>query len=201
MMRKKPIRVILLWILSGILIGTIIGMIGVFGHIPKDKFLSFTSIVIRLCLGVIVLLADSLCIWALLRPIFIRRIDRNGEKTIGRIEDITVIPRPDQIAEDDWVQKARFAFTVSYEVGSKKYSKEYSPTCLTSKQELYPQSTEVGGDIPIKYYKKAPQHSLIDIDLLKVGLKKEQSSARIHFIMIPIIITFLYVIAMIYNVI
>ena len=201
MMKKNPVKIILIWIITGVLIGTLIGIIGVIGHIPKDKFLSFTGMIIRLCLGAIVLLIDSLCIWALLRPTIIKHIDRNGEKIIGKIENITVIPHPDHLGEDNWIQKARFAFIVSYEVDSKKYCKEYSPTCLTSKKELYPQIIEIGEDIPIKYYKKAPQFSLIDINLLKNRLRNEQNNARIHFIMIPIILTSLYVIAIIYNVI
>ena len=201
MMRKNPIKIILIWIIIGIFIGTLIGIIGMSGHIPKDKFLSVTGMIVRLCLGAIVLLVDSLCIWALLRPTIIKYIDGNGKKIIGKIENITVIPHPNQLGEDKWIQKARFAFIVSYEVDSKKYCKEYAPTCLTSKKELYPQIIEIGEDIPIKYYKKAPQFSLIDINLLKTRLKNEQNNARVYFIMIPIIITFLYVIAIIYNVI
>lgn len=200
-MKKNPIIITLIWIITGILIVTLIEIIGVFWHIPKDIFLSATSMIIRLCLGAIVLLADSLCIWALLRPIMIKCIDRNGVRIMGKIEDITVIPHPNQIGEDNWVQKARFAFIVSYEVDSKKYCKEYTPTCLTSKQELYPQIIEVGADIPIKYYKKAPKMSLIDINLLKNRLQNEQNNARVHLIMIPIIITLVYVIAIIRHVI
>lgn len=198
-MKKNPIIITLIWIVTGILIVTIIETIGVLLNIPKDNFLSATSILIRLCLGAIVLLVDSLCIWGLLRPIMIKCIDRNGIRIMGKIENVTVIPRPDQLGEGDWVQKARFAFIVSYEVDSKKYCKEYTPTCLTSKQELYPQIIEIGEDIPIKYYKKAPKMSLIDINLLKSGLQNEQNNARVHLIMIPIIITLVYVIAISYH--
>lgn len=200
-MKKSPLKIILIWIITGMLIGTVIGIIGVLGNIPREKFLSATSIVIRVCLGVIVLLIDLLCVWGTLRPFFIQYIDRNSEKVTGKIEDITVIPHPSQLGEDSWVQKALFAFTVSYEVNSKKYRKEYSPTCLTSKQELYPQIIEVGEDIPIRYYKKAPQFSLIDIDLLKTRLRIEQNNARIYFVTIPIILTLIYVIAIMSNVI
>lgn len=200
-MKKNPIIITLIWIITGILIVTIIETIGVLLNIPKDNFLSATSILIRLCLGAIVLLVDSLCIWGLLRPIMIKCIDRNGIRIMGKIENVTVIPRPDQLGEGDWVQKARFAFIVSYEVDSKKYCKEYTPTCLTSKQELYPQIIEIGEDIPIKYYKKAPKMSLIDINLLKSGLQNEQNNARVHLIMIPIIITLVYVIAISYHII
>lgn len=196
-MKKSPIKIILIWIVTGILIGTFIGLIGVFGHIPKDHFLSATNMIIRICLGAIVVLVDSLCIWALLRPIILQWIDRKGERAVGRIENITVIPRPNQLGEDDWVQKARFAFVVSYEVDSKKYCKEYSPTCLTSRQELYPQIIEIGEYMPIKYCKKAPKLSLIDIDLLKTGLRNEQNNARVYFIVIPIMITLAYVVSLI----
>lgn len=200
-MKKNPIIITLIWIITGILIVTIIEIIGVFLNIPKDNFLSATDMIIRLCLGVIVILVDSLCIWALLRPIMIKCIDRNGVRIMGKIEDVTIIPRPDQLGEDDWVQKVRFVFIVSYEVDSKKYCKEYTPTCLTSKQELYPQIVEIGEDIPIKYYKKAPKMSLIDINLLKSRLQNEQNNARVHLIMIPIIITLVYVIAIIHHMI
>jgi hypothetical protein len=80
---------------------------------------------------------------------------------------------------------------------SKKYRKEYSPTSLTSKRELYPQTIEVGAEIPIKYYKNAPFFSLIDVELIKEGIRKEQKNSKINFIMLPIIITMVYVIALI----
>ena len=200
-MKKNPIKIILMWIIIGILIGSLIGITGASGLIPNENYLSITSIVIELCVGAIVFLVDIFCIWALLRPTIIDYIDRNGESAIGKIKDIAVITHPNQLGEDDWVQKVRYSLTVSYKVCSKEYRKEYPPTCLTSKQELYPQIIEIGENIPIKYYKKAPQFSLIDINLLKNRLRNEQNNARVYFIMIPIILTFLYAIAIIYNVI
>lgn len=187
---KNHFKITLIWIIAGLFIGSAIGIIGV-----------GTNTIIRLCFGGIVLLADILCIYGLLRPAILNSIDKNGEQVIGKIENITVMPRPDQISEDHWVQKARFAFTVSYEVASKKYRKEYPPTCLTSKQELYPQVIEVGEPIPIKYYKKAPRFSLADVDVLKAGSMQEQKKARVLFIMILILMTVLYAFATINNII
>lgn len=192
-MKKKHFKMILIWILTGILIGSLIGVIGVFGLIPTEHFLQVTNLIITLCIGVIVLLIDCLCIWALIRPAITNRIDRNGAKAIGKIENITVIPRPDQIDEDHWIQKARFALIVSYEVGAQKYSKEFSPTCLTSRQELYPQVIDVGEKIPVKYSERFPRFSLLDVNVLKAGLKKEQKGSKVYFIMIPIVITLVYV--------
>lgn len=185
----------------GILIGTLIGAAGASGLISKEHFLSVSGMIMKLCFGAIVLLIDSLCIWALLRSTITNYIDKNGKKVIGKIENITVIPRPDQIGVDNWTQKARFAFIISYEAGSKKYNKEYSPTCLTSRQELYPQIIEVGKDIPIKYDKRVPYFSLIDVNVLKTGLNNEQKKARVYFVAIPIIITLIYIIAIMNSVI
>jgi hypothetical protein len=179
------------------MIGSLIGAIGVLGLVPKEYYLSATNTIINLCVGAIVLIIDFFCIIALLRPIFNNYIDKNGIKTKGKIEDFSVIPHPKQIGEDEWGQKARYAFIISYMAKSKKYRKEYSPTCLISKRELYPQTIEVGEEIPIKYYKNAPYFSLIDVELIKEGIRKEQINFKINFIMLPIIITLVYVIALI----
>jgi hypothetical protein len=196
-MRKNYFKTILIWVVAGVMIGTLIGVIGASGLISKEHYFSATNIIIKLCIGAIVMIIDLFCIYALLRPTFSNYIDKNGEKTKGKIEDFTVISHPNQIGEDEWVQKARYAFIISYEVNSKKYRKEYSPTCLTSKRELYPQVIEIGENIPIKYYKNVPYFSLIDIAQIKEETKKEQKNSKLNFIMLPIIITVVYIIALI----
>ena len=194
-MKRNYFKITVIWIISGMLIGSLIGVLGLSGLIPTDHFLSVTGWIIRLCFGAIVLLIDCLCIWALVRPIVLRYIDRHGIPTIGKIEDVTVIPRPDQLGKDAWVQKVRFVFHVSYQVDARTYRKEYAPTCLTSRQALYPQTVVIGEDIPLRYHPKKPDFSLIDIPVIKDGLETEQKKARPYLTAIPVVITMIYIIA------
>ena len=95
-----------------------------------------------------------LCIWGLFKPKLDRYIDKNGESVVGVIEDVREIPRPDQLNADEWTKKVRYACVISYKAGNREYKKEFPPTHLTSKKELYPFSLEVGNEISIKHLKK-----------------------------------------------
>ena len=151
----------------------------------------------KACIGSMVLLVDLLCVCALHRPAFHKHIDETGETATGIIEDITIIPLPNQLDTDDWVKKVRYSFTVSYEAGSKKYMKKFSPTLQTSKREIYPLDVDKGNYIGIKYCKRLPGLSIIDVDALKAGMKTERERTRIFFIAVPVIITMLYIVSVI----
>ncbi|MBR1384508.1 MAG: hypothetical protein IJ555_11980 [Ruminococcus sp.] len=196
-MKEHPFRFLLLCILIGALVGSLIGAAGLMGLVPKDIFLSVSGAVIKICFGLIVLMVDVLCAFGLLRPLVSQRIDREGKRTAGIINDVTINTLPSELGEDEWTQKARFSFTVHYKAGERDIEKKFPPTCLTSRRELYPQNIEQGSEIPVKYLEITPRSSIIDIEYLKAGALWEQKNARVHFIMIPLIITAAYIIVLI----
>ena len=188
---------LLIWIVSGAVVGSLIGALGVLRIIPKDTFESAVGITIRICIGLIVLILDVLCIWALVRPGLIGYIKQNGETTEGIIAYVHEIPRPDQIREDAWIRRVRFVCTVLYHVNGKDYKVEFPPTPLTSRQALYPFSFEPEKMIPVQYLRRFPRLSRIALPQIQAEEKAEQQRNRIVFIVIPLILTALYVTAMI----
>lgn len=196
-MNKSPFKFLAACILGGIAVGSVIGFLGLSGLISKPFFDFLSAAVIKLCIGIIVLIIDLLCIWGLFKPKLDRYIDKNGESVVGVIEDVREIPRPDQLNADEWTKKVRYACVISYKAGSREYKKEFPPTHLTSKQELYPFSLEVGNEISIKYLKKFPSLSQIDAEQLKTGREKESKNDIIHLIMIPLLVTTIYLAAVI----
>jgi len=196
-LKNNPFRMILIWIVFGAVIGSLIGALGVLRIIPKDTFESAVGITIRICIGLIVLILDLLCIWALLRPRLIGYIKQHGETAEGIIAYVHEIPRPDQLREDAWIRKARFVCTVLYHVNGKDYKVEYPPTPLTSRQAMYPFSFEPEKVIPVQYLRRFPQLSCIALPQIQAAEQAEQQRNRIVFIVIPLILTALYVTAMI----
>ena len=190
---SNAFKMIVRFIIAGAVIGSVIGVVGLAGIIPGDKLETVTEITIKICIGLIVLIIDLLFAVGLCQPLIRRYIDRHGEQTNGVIEYINEIPRPDQLGLDEWVRKVRYSLTVKYYADSKEYSKEFPPTHLTSKRELYPLSFEEGKEISVKYLKIFPMLSILDLDVLKDAWNTENRNARIHLIMIPLIITAMYV--------
>lgn len=196
-MKKKPIISIILWIIGGMIIGSFIGLLGYYRVLPENVYDTLSNFTIRLCIGLIVLIVDLLCAWGLIRPIINKYIDNHGESTTGCIDNVVSLTKPDQLQLDDWIKQSRYSFTVSYEVNNKKYTKEFPPTILTSKRELYPHNIDQGNSIEIKYLKNNPKLSIINIDMLKKGAFSEAENSRIHLIFIPLITTVTYIIGLI----
>ena len=188
---------ILIWIISGALIGSFIGALGLAGVISGDKMMTITKVTIEICLGLIVLIIDLLFIWGLCQPFLRKYIDDKGEKAVGMIEDVREIPRPDQLGVDEWIRKVRYSYSICYKANDKDYSKKFPPTHLTSKREMYPLTLEEGQEVAIKYLKRIPTLSVIDIDKLKEGWRNEHKNDRIHLIMIPSMLTAMYITAII----
>ncbi|MDE6664594.1 MAG: hypothetical protein K2K14_00140 [Ruminococcus sp.] len=196
-MNKKPIISIMTWIVGGIIVGSFIGALGYYRILPENVYNTLSSITIRVCIGLIVLIVDLLCAWGLIRPAINKYVDNHGDSTTGVIDNFVTLTKPDQLQADEWTKQSRYSFTISYEVDQKKYTKEFPPTILTSKRELYPHSIDKGDSIELKYLKKNPKLSLINIDVLKKGSTFESENARIHLIFIPLIITAIYIIGLI----
>lgn len=194
---SSTFKMVVKFIVAGAVIGSVIGVMGLVGIIPDSKLESVTEITIIICIGLIVLIIDLLFALGHCQPLIRGYIDKNGEQTNGVIEYVKEIPRPDQLGLDEWVRKVRYSLSVKYNVDSKEYRKEFSPTHLTSRRELYPLSFEKGKEIPVKYLKRIPMLSILDLDILKNAWNSENQTSRIHFIMIPLIITALYIIAVI----
>ena len=194
---SNAFKMIVKFIIAGAIIGSVIGVMGLVGIIPGDRLETVTEITTKICIGLIVLIIDLLFALGLCQPLIRRYIDKNGKQTNGLIEYVNELPRPDQLGLDEWIRKVRYSLTVKYCVDSKEYSKEFPPTHLTSKRELYPLSFEEGKEIPVKYLKRFPMLSILDLEILKAAWNTENRNARIHLIMIPLIITTMYVIAII----
>lgn len=192
-MNKSPIKTTLIWILIGAAVGSLLGVAGLLGLISGDTLLKASSLTIKICIGLIVLIVDTLCITALIRQHIYRVIDKNGQTVTGRIETMRAISRPDQLAVDQWQRKSLFSFTVSYEAEGRTITKEFPPTPLTSRQELYPFSPDEGDEIDIRFLQGHPRMSIIDLEAIKKSTKAEQEGSRIHFIAIPFILTIVYI--------
>ena len=194
---SRAFRMTVRWILAGAVIGSITGVMAVAGIIPGDQAAAVSGIVIKAGIGMIVLIIDILFACALCQPVIRGYIEKHGRQTIGVIESVKEIPRPDQLGLDEWVRKAFFSFTVKYHAGAKEYSKEFPPTPLTSRQALYPLSCEEGQEIPVKYLEKCPKLSLLDSDILKNAQNTESKKSRMFFLMVPLIMTAVYIAAVI----
>lgn len=193
----KAFRMTVICIIAGAVIGSVIGALGLLGVIPQEYFGSTTEIVIKICIGLIVLIVDLLFIWAICQPMLRGYIDRNGVQTNGEITTVREIPCPDQLYADEWVRKLRYSCTVKYCAGGREYNKEFPPTHLTSKRELYPFALEEGMEIPVRYLRSFPSVSVLDVDVLKNAWKQENQRDRKLFILIPLIITAGYLTAVI----
>lgn len=188
---------IIIGITIGIIVGSIIGAMGYYGIIPRELRELTTYATIKICLGLIVFIVDLFCVWGLIKPIIDKRIDKNGETVTGTVESVQKIPHPKHLSEDEWSRPSRFACAVSYNTDKGKITKEFPPTPLTSERELYPFSLEKGNEIPIKYLKNHPKLSIINNEKLKAAYKAEHNNDIIHLVMIPAIITALYILALI----
>ena len=197
MKNNNPLKMILLWILLGSVIGSLIGVLGLSGIIPGDIMMNIASITIKIGIGLIVLIIDILCILGLCQPFLRKYINIHGETTDGVIEYVKEIPRPDQLGIDEWIRKVRYSCIIRYIGNEKEYLKEFPPTHLTSKQELYPLTIKEGQKIAIKYLKHMPAISLICVDKLQKGRQNETTNDRKYLIMLPALITALYVTAII----
>ena len=173
---RKSLFFLVLWIVGGIVLGNLIGILGYYEIIPKRT----VGIVPKICFGSIVLIIDGVCIWGIIYHTLYRAIDADGESVTGIIEDVTTIPKLSQLHVDEWQQQARYSCTVSYTVGQKAYKKEFPCTAFISRQELYPHIFEKGREIPIKHHKKHPRFSMIDIDVLKQGFYAENWHTRLY---------------------
>lgn len=193
----SQIKKIIIGITIGITVGSIIGAVGYYGIIPREFREATTFATIKICIGLIILIVDLFCIWGLIKPIIDKYIDENGESATGIIESVRTIPHPKHLSEDEWSRLSRFACVVSYNTEKEKITKEFPPTPLTSERELYPFSCEEGNKIPIKYLKKHPKLSIINNERLKAIYKAEHNKDIIHLVMIPTIITALYILALI----
>jgi len=200
---RKPLspRYFLYCILIGALIGSCIGLWGVFSSLgeneeqllsERENVTNVVHIVIAVCIGLIVLMIDLLCIWGAIRPLFMRKIAQNGVLTTGTITEMRVIPHPSALNADEWVQKMMFALVIAYETENGRISKEFSPTCLTSRQALYPQEMEVGAEIAVRYHRRFPKIAVIANEKLLAGQQKESAAGRPLFIAVPVLITTLF---------
>lgn len=196
-MNKNYFKTIIICMAVGIIVGSIIGAMGYYGIIPREFRESVTYTTIKICIGLIILIVDLLCVWGLIKPIIDKHIDKNGESATGIIESVREIPHSKHFSEDEWSRPSHFACVISYSTDKGKITKEFTPTPLTSKREMYPFSFEEGNEIPIKYLKNHPKLSVINIDKLKAAYKSEHSNDIIHLVMIPTIITVLYILAII----
>lgn len=182
-------KAILLWIFAGCVIGSLIGLIGAAGILPESMLRTLTGWTIRICTGIIVLLVDGLCIWALIRRRLMYNIAQNGASAVGTVTAVREIPHPADLNADVWTRRVRFVFTVSYPAGTAVYEKEFPPTCLLSRQALYPVQAEEGSKLPVRYHLKHPRMSLIDVDAIADGTQKEQQNAAKFFVLVPVLLT------------
>ena len=187
----------LIFILAGLAVGTAIGLLGVSGVIPRRVFETSAFLIIKGGIGLTVLTVDLLCIWALILQVISCRIDKSGERAEAVIEEVRCIPRPDQLGENEWRQKARFVLTVSYQADDRSCRRELPPSFLTSRQELCPLNLKAGEVLPVRYSRRFPSFVQADDEKLKAGRLTEQQSARIHLIMIPCLLTLIYITALI----
>lgn len=190
-------RLVVKWIIAGAVTGTFIGILALAGIIPGDKLLPVCRIVIKAGIGLIILIIDVLFALAFCRPRIRDYIEKHGKQTDGVIEDVNETVRPDQYGSDEWVRKAIFSVTVKYHARGKEYRKVFSLPHSTSRQALYPISFEAGQEIPVKYPERFPALAELDPDGLKRVWYTENKKSKIPVIMIPMIITALYVIAVI----
>ena len=192
--KSDPFKFVVIFIAAGALVGVLTGVFCVAGDIPEEAFFAVINASLKICIGLMVLIVDLLCVWALLRPFIYNHIDRTGGTTYGKIEDVTVFPYPNQPDVDEWLKKVRYSCTVTYTAGGKTYKKEFSPSALISKRELYPLEFEKGNDVRIKYSKSHPSMSMLDIDVLKSGMKNERKRSRIIFALFAVVITIIYIV-------
>ena len=195
-MKKNCSKTVIKGIVVGVFIGCAVGVLGLMKVIPLGDYLSLTELIIKGGIGAIVLIIDVLCVWAFIRPRMTEKIFREGEPVIGRIEESVMISHPKHYGDPERIRPARFSFTVSYSVDGKLYRRELSPTCLTTKRELDPQSTDEGEPIRLKYLKSRPKEVVIDCEALINGMRAEFRASRVHFIMIPVVVTLGYVLGL-----
>ena len=105
---SRAFRMTVRWILAGAVIGSVTGVMAVAGIIPGDQAAAVSGIVIKADIGIIVLMIDILFACALCQPVIRGYIEKHGRQTIGVIESVKEIPRPDQLGLDEWVRKALF---------------------------------------------------------------------------------------------
>ncbi|MCR5599166.1 MAG: hypothetical protein K6G33_00265 [Ruminococcus sp.] len=193
MKEKNSLKLMVLCILAGAFIGSLIGALGLSGVISGDKMMNVMSLTLKVCVSLIVLIIDLLFILGLCQPFLLKYIYNNGETTVGVIEYVREIPRPDQLFVDEWIIKVRYSCTIRYKANNKEYSKEFPPTHLTSKREMYPLTLDKNNEIPIRYLKRLPTLSAIDVDKIRTGRQNEAKNDKIYLIMIPSILTAVYI--------
>ena len=88
------IKRIIIGITIGIIVGSIIGALGFYGVIPREFRDSTTYATVKMCIGLIVLIVDLLCVWGRIKPIIDKHIDKNGKSATGTIESVRVISHP-----------------------------------------------------------------------------------------------------------
>ena len=194
-MDNKPFIFFLKCIVAGLIIGSVIGIIGLTHIIKEENFFLFVRTLLKLCVGLIAGIIDTLCLWALIvKPIIDRMILKSGISTKGTIDSVTSIAKPGQGNIDDMHIKARFTYNISYEANGRKITKQMPPTCLTCKEELSKVlPLEEGEQIGIRHHERFPSLSVIDNEIPIKAAKEERKQTLIHILMIPIIVTIIAV--------
>ncbi len=196
-MKNGHFKIILTGIVVGVFIGCMVGVLGLMKVIPLNDYLFATELIIKGSIGLIVLMIDALCVFGLIRPRMTEKIMRNGVRVMGRIEESGMISHPKHISDPESIRPARFRFIVSYSAEGEDFRRELSPTCLTTKRDLLPLSTEEGEQIPLRYIKSRPKEVVIDNETLMNGLIAENKASRVHLIMIPVVVTLAFILAVI----
>ena len=192
-MNNRPFKKLFAVIIAGVIIGSLIGSLGLFRIIPKGSAETIPLIAV----GLIVLIIDCFCIRGCILYFLRRYVYRNGISVKGIIRSATELPLPKELNNDEWCRRVRYSCIISYKAGAKEYNKEFPPTCLTSKQELYPFAIEHNAEIEIRYMKTFPGISFIDNEKLKAGDQAEHKFDIIGLSMIPLTITAFYIILLI----
>ena len=191
-MKNNHVNNLFVFVLIGLTFGSLIGSLGYFGILSRDRYDTLSNFTIIICIGLIITIIDLLFFRAIIYRIIINNIEKNGTTTSGKIEEISIIPHPSQLYADEWTKKSRYVLKVSYKAGLKTYKKEFPPTALVSKQELYPVLLEKGSIIELKYSKKRPSFCIIDIDALKEESDLKAKISNAFLLIIPLIITITY---------
>ena len=180
--KKKPLFLLLICMTVGFIIGNLTGILALLEIIPKEIFRNIP----KACIGLMVLIVDTLCIWGIINRRIYNTVDTMGESVVGTVTGLIMIPNKKQLNLNDWQKQVSYSCTVSYKVKQRVYERDLPPTTYISPQELYPNKIEEGGEIKLKYHKKFPRRVMIDIDVLKEGYFNQ--TKRIH-IVLPLIIS------------
>lgn len=185
--KNADLGFLLLCVLGGVVLGSIIAILGQLGSFSTDLF-------VAIILTIIAVILIALCLYPLITNFKNLLLLKKGIQVEGKIvEVIDTIASPlyYRSGDDGTLAPigdmaripAMYVLRITYTVGEKTLEKDFPPTIERTAKQLLPYKMETGAIIPLLCLAQRPQWAIIAIpSLLEETLTAQKGAVKYGFI-------------------